>query len=337
VDLQSPQFMIYVIIGSIAVAVLAVVLYYFPGGKIRIPAIAATALTCLIAGAGIGVLTLYQLGYHWERQTITRAESPFGTGGGPPNVGGRRGGGEGTSRGRGNTAGGGTASQTANPKGQLAALVAKLDVLTRKPLSVQLKDEQKAKIRDQLKGLEDKDEIREEDAKKTLDALLEAVKENREALEDAGFHWPGEKGRNSPLDIPNPFKEKNDGDHLKSLRKQLGQADQLNSRIPPADRGKYQSVLDAKDWGNPYLVIRADGVEVKARNLPNNGRTIAVKDLKKTLTGLPVEAWPYGKVVAAVEIGIRSPGDDKAIEQNRKEATQVLEALHIKVEWWPSA
>jgi hypothetical protein len=211
-------------------------------------------------------------------------------------------------------------------------------MLTRKPPTVKLNGEQKAKIQDQLKGLEDKEEISQEDAKKTLDALLEIVKENKETLEAAGYRWPGGAGPGSPPpnDIPNPFKEKKDGDHLKSLREQLGQGDQLDSKIPPAAPEKYQSVRDGKDWANPYLVIRADGIEVVAKNLPKHGKAIALKDLKKTLTGLPVEAWPYGKVVAVQEIGIGSEDDGKAIEQNRKYAKEVLEGLDIKIEWWPS-
>jgi hypothetical protein len=115
----------------------------------------------------------------------------------------------------------------------------------------------------------------------------------------------------------------------------LGRGDQLDSKIPSAAPEKYQSVRDGKDWANPYLIIRADGIEVVAKNLPKHGKAIALKAVKKTLTGLPVEAWPYGKVVAVQEIGIRSDDDDKAIEQNRKYAKEVLEGLDIKIEWWP--
>jgi hypothetical protein len=92
VDLKSPAFLPYVVIGSVALAVLAVILYYIPGGKIKVPTIVVTGLTCLIAGIAIGVLTLYRLGYHWERETSVSRDSPFGASGGPPNSRGGRGG-----------------------------------------------------------------------------------------------------------------------------------------------------------------------------------------------------------------------------------------------------
>ncbi len=233
-DLQSPHFLTYVLIGSVALAVLAVVLYYFPGGKIKIPAIAVTGLTCLISGAGIGVLALYLFGYHWEpgrgdglAPAGSRGSQGQGGGGaGPGGSGGRGGvGGGGPSPGgtrrSGGPRGGATTDRGPTSKSQLAAFVAKLDVLTRKPLTVKLTTDQKAKVREQLEGLEDKEELSEEDAKKTLNALLEIVKENKETLEAAGYRWPGQGGTPPPSDIPNPFKEKGDGDHLKSLRGQL--------------------------------------------------------------------------------------------------------------------
>ncbi|MCA1686175.1 MAG: hypothetical protein LC745_09385, partial [Planctomycetia bacterium] len=106
---------------------------------------------------------------------------------------------------------------------------------------------------------------------------------------------------------------------------------------PPADREKYQSVRDAKDWQNPYLVVGADGVVVISKAVLGGRKTVPVRELSHTLLGLPVDAWPYGRVIAIQEAGIRSGDDDKVIEQNKEKAERDLKGLQVKLEWWPSA
>ncbi len=135
---------------------------------------------------------------------------PGGPGGGPGGPGGRPGG-----------PGGGP-----NSKIQLAVLINKLEVLTQKPLIIQLDDEKQKKLAEQLQGLEAKEELSEDEAKDRLEAILVIVKDNRETLEAAGYRWPGERpaggaagGR--PADVPNPFKEGDNNKHLKSLQELL--------------------------------------------------------------------------------------------------------------------
>jgi hypothetical protein len=38
------------------------------------------------------------------------------------------------------------------------------------------------------------------------------------------------------------------------------EASLLKNRIPPPDANKYRSVRDARDWQNPYLMVRANGI-----------------------------------------------------------------------------
>ena len=107
----------------------------------------------------------------------------------------------------------------------------------------------------------------------------------------------------------------------------------------PVDASKYKSVTDAKDWQNPFLTIRSDGVGIRVRAISmNEERVIHVSDLEKTLKSLPLSAWPYGKVVAASEIGIRSgrSEENQLIERNRTEVERILSSLGVTVEWWPS-
>jgi hypothetical protein len=63
-----------------------------------------------------------------------------------------------------------------------------------KPLVVTLDDDQKAKVQEQLKGLESMEELTAEEAKTRLDALLAIVEDQRETLEAAGYRWPGGGG-----------------------------------------------------------------------------------------------------------------------------------------------
>ena len=62
---------------------------------------------------------------------------------------------------------------------------------------------------------------------------------------------------------------------------------QLDSRIGPAVANRY---------------------EVSASTLASDRETVAAADLQRVLVDLAVAAWPYGRVVAVQDGGIRSPG-----------------------------
>lgn len=115
------------------------------------------------------------------------------------------------------------------------------------------------------------------------------------------------------------------------------QEEQLSSRIPAADHEKVKSIRDAKDWDNPYLVVRADGIEVISKAIPSGRKLVALAELRRTLIDLPTSAWPYGRVVAMQEAGVRAPGDDKPIGRNKQAAEAALKALRLEMNWWPSA
>ena len=117
------------------------------------------------------------------------------------------------------------------------------------------------------------------------------------------------------------------------------QAGRLNARIGPANPQRYKSIHDAKDWKNPILVIRQDGIEVISKGLPSGQRTVASTDLQRTLIDLPVTAWPYGRVVAVQDIGLRAAdlSDEQPIAHNRNVTLAILKTLQVTVERWPSA
>jgi hypothetical protein len=240
VDWQNTELFRYLLIGCGALAVLAIILYFLPVRRIKIPAVILGVLLGAAAGFGGGVLAVTYYGYE-KPGTSPAAEgggggaAPGGMGGGRGGMGGMMGGGGGMRGGggggmRGGGGGGGMrggggrggpmAGGGAGPssKTQLVALVTKLDLLTSKPLEVKLTDEQKTKIDEKLKGLKEKNDLSEDEAKSILDAILEVVKDDKETLAAAGFQ-PAPPNPSLPL---NPFRDDGpNGEHLKALQARL--------------------------------------------------------------------------------------------------------------------
>jgi hypothetical protein len=107
--------------------------------------------------------------------------------------------------------------------------------------------------------------------------------------------------------------------------------------IPPARPEKYRGMTDMKAWRNPYLIIRSDGVGLLD---PDNHEEHILKpeELTQALGNLPASAWPYGRVIAVTEVGLRSSADDDVkIRKNRAIVAGTLESLHVLIDGVPSA
>jgi len=115
------------------------------------------------------------------------------------------------------------------------------------------------------------------------------------------------------------------------------QTSPLESHIPPPDPAKYRSIVDARDWQNPYLMVRATGIDARPISAATESPTMSPQEVIAYLEKLPSVAWPYGLVVAVSENGVRAPGDDAPIRRNREELVRLLEAAGVRVELWPSA
>jgi hypothetical protein len=102
-------------------------------------------------------------------------------------------------------------------------------------------------------------------------------------------------------------------------------------KIPPADPEKYSDVHDYKQWKNPYLFIRKDGVALL--DVSNNEQLLVKpEDLPEILAQLPLKAWPYGRVVAVGQNGVLTSADDAVlIRKNRGIVLGTLESLRILV------
>ncbi len=107
--------------------------------------------------------------------------------------------------------------------------------------------------------------------------------------------------------------------------------------IPAADSAKVGNIKDMKNWRNPYLIVRADGVALL--DVEDSAEIILKPgELLTALAKLPPSEWPYGRVVAATETGANPSEQDKvAIRKNKGIVGGLLESAHIAVTWVPSA
>ncbi len=92
-----------------------------------------------------------------------------------------------------------------------------------------------------------------------------------------------------------------------------------------------------KNWQNPYLIVRADGVALF--DVADSAEIVMKPDeLLPALAKLPASNWPYGRVVAAAEVGVIGSEQQKiAIRRNKGIVGGLLQGAHIVVEWVPSA
>lgn len=108
-------------------------------------------------------------------------------------------------------------------------------------------------------------------------------------------------------------------------------------QIPAADPQKYAGMRDFKNWRNPYLIIKPEGVALL--DVANHEEHLLKTDeLPEALAGLPASAWPYGRVVVVSEPGVAGSANDLApIRKNRGIVAGTLESLHILINWVPAA
>lgn len=206
----------------------------------KVPTVIVSSFVCLLLGVGIGVAVMGTMGDKFNRPA--NATPDAGAAAADPNAGDGKGvpagmppmGGMAGAKGGAKGGGMGGMGRGPSAKTQLAQLVSKLDVLTKKPLAVQLTAEQKQQAKEILAGIDEKDDLSDEDAKAKLDALLKLVEGQKETLEAAGYRWPGAPGGGGfgggapggpggGPPPPNPFKAGDNGERLKSLRGTLEQ------------------------------------------------------------------------------------------------------------------
>jgi hypothetical protein len=105
--------------------------------------------------------------------------------------------------------------------------------------------------------------------------------------------------------------------------------------IAPADPSKYANLREMKNWQNPYLIIRKDGIALLD---PADSLEIILKpdEVLPRLAQLPPSAWPYGRVVALRENSAQTADDGVTIRRNRGLLAGSLDEAHVLIKWVPA-
>ena len=108
--------------------------------------------------------------------------------------------------------------------------------------------------------------------------------------------------------------------------------------IPAANPSQYRNKTANKDWKNPYLIVREDGIGLL--DLSNNEiHILKPEEISAALAALPSSAWPYGRVVAVQEGKMSGIADSSKVQlrKNRALLAGTLEELKVAINWIPSA
>ena len=106
--------------------------------------------------------------------------------------------------------------------------------------------------------------------------------------------------------------------------------------IPQVDPASYNR--DSKNWQNPYLVLRPDGIGLV--DLKNSEIVILQPDqLPDALAKLPASAWPYGRVVAIAEPKTKNSSEEERalVRKNRAIVAGTLQSLKVLIHWIPAS
>lgn len=107
-------------------------------------------------------------------------------------------------------------------------------------------------------------------------------------------------------------------------------------QIPAADPQKYLGLHDLKNWQNPYLIVKPEGVALL--DVANHEEhLLKPEELPEALANLPQSAWPYGRIVVVSDPAAVSANDLVPIRRNRGIVAGTLESMHILINWVPSA
>src|SRR5262245_6496488 len=158
-------------IGGAALALLALVLYFLPVKAVKIPAVLVGIVGGLLAGVSAGVFLMAAFGYSTTKPGEDAGKTAGPGGGAPPGMAGGKGGMPFPPGGPGGKGGmpfppggkggmpfppGGKGGAPADPSQQLAGLLTRMNRLIEKPLRVELTEDQRKEVYEQIKDI-DKD------------------------------------------------------------------------------------------------------------------------------------------------------------------------------------
>jgi hypothetical protein len=197
----------------------------------QVPPWVVSGIVCLLLSSGVTVGVMLLLDYK-QGETIydimAEAKAMQGKEGG--------GGGNGQQgRGPAKGSGGDVKLRGPRPSAHVVTLVEKLDVLTVEPGKLELTKDERAKVVEALGKLSEPEFLGDIPARDQMKAILNVLKDQRPALEAAGFQWPPEESpeaqaaaaymaEGNAAPVKNPFKEGDAAKRLQALQDRLAKA-----------------------------------------------------------------------------------------------------------------
>ncbi len=108
--------------------------------------------------------------------------------------------------------------------------------------------------------------------------------------------------------------------------------------LPVADPAKFPSLQGARQWSNPYLVIRPDAVALLSSAAANEEQILKPEQVLTALAQVPASAWPYGRAVAILveEKGAATDAEKVAIRRSRGIVEGDLRGAGVVISWVPT-
>jgi hypothetical protein len=143
-------------------------------------------------------------------------------------------------------------------------------------------------------------------------------------------------------------------EQAQTAAKKIDTARQALEEIPPPAKSRYMVIHTTESWSNPFLVVGSDNLTLRviypdmthsnalpsAMLKPARARrqelTIRISDLPDALGALPVEEWPYGRVVAVEEDPAETRANRLQVRRNVETTMQALNNLGIVIYEWPA-
>jgi hypothetical protein len=107
--------------------------------------------------------------------------------------------------------------------------------------------------------------------------------------------------------------------------------------IPAAAPEKYRKMTNMREWKNPTLIVREDGIGLL--DLANNEiHILKPEEVPNALADLPASAWPYGRVVVIrPKAGVSTEEGKVRLRKNRALLIGTLDNLKVAINEVPSA
>lgn len=142
-------------------------------------------------------------------------------------------------------------------------------------------------------------------------------------------------------------------EQAQAAAKKLDTARQQLEEVPPPAKSRYMTIRTPENWNNPFLIVSNTNLTLRiiypdqthspalpsALLKPAKARRqeleIRLSDLPDTLSALPQEEWPYGRVIAVEEDPAETRANRLQVRRNVESTMQMLNNLGVVIYEWP--